>query len=151
MKLKDEKIHTIGYQGRSIGSFIEILSENLIDILVDIREKPYSRIKDFSSKKLAAHLAGTNIEYLHLPRLGSSQNLRHKVRSDHDYDYFFKEYNKYLSTQSNTLTDLYNLSINKTICLMCVESDYNICHRRSVAEKLLEFSGKEGTFSLNHL
>jgi len=134
-------LYTIGYQGMSIELFLEMLRVNKIELIIDIREKPFSRNRDFSRKNLINHLTGSNIEYIHLKQLGSPQKLRDQVRSDHDYDNFFKQYADYLNSQSETLTYLYNLMIDKTVCLLCFEKDPQTCHRKIVAEKLAEKTG----------
>ena len=133
------QIYTIGYQGMSIDDFIKTLQKNEISLIIDIREKPFSRIKDFSRKNLKGHLASSNIEYIHLVELGSPRNLRDKVKSDRDYDYFFEHYKIYLNTQSETLAQLYNLVIYKTVCLLCLENDPRTCHRNIVAKALVGY------------
>jgi uncharacterized protein (DUF488 family) len=135
---KTINLYTIGYQGMSIGTFIETLRQNKIELVADIRQKPFSRMKDFSRKNMNAHLADSNIDYIHLERLGSPQELRDKIKIDHDYVDFFKQYKSYLNTQSETLGQLYNLLINKVVCLLCFEKDPQICHRKIVAESLVE-------------
>jgi len=139
MNGKSIKIYTIGYQGMMIDYFIKTLHDNEINIIVDIREKPFSRIKDFSRKNLSNHLVNSNIEYIHLGELGSPQNLRDKVKADHDYSYFFEHYKIYLNTQIEVLAALYNLLIDKTVCLLCFEKDWQTCHRKIVAETLAGF------------
>jgi uncharacterized protein (DUF488 family) len=53
-----------------------------------------------------------------------------------DYNHFFDQYENYLQGQSATLNLLSNLVIDNTICLLCMEADYNICHRSAVAAKI---------------
>lgn len=107
---------------------------NNIQLLVDIREKPYSRKEDFCKKNLSLHLAKADIEYLHLKQPGSSQKLRDKENGD--YNYFFTEYKKHLESQSDALDQLLNIMHDKTLCPMCYEKEENRCHRKAIAETL---------------
>jgi len=143
------KIFTIGYEKRRIESFIDMLIASGVEVVIDIRANPYSRIKDFSKKALAAHLEKSGIEYLHAGELGSPKDLRDKVRDDDDYEYFFVEYEKYLDTQKHVLDDLARSLEGRTICLLCLEADENRCHRKSVAEKLSKVA--DGAFEVLHL
>ena len=64
-------IFTIGYQGREVDDFIEILKENEIDILIDVRFSAESQYKpEFSNKLLGKELRKSNIAYEHHPELG---------------------------------------------------------------------------------
>ena len=144
-------IYTLGYEKLSIHSFIEILQNNKIEIVADIREKPYSRKKDFSRKYLAEYLDKANIGYCHIQELGSPQFLRDKVRKDLDYDYFFIEYKKYLQSQKIALKRLSEILREKAVCLLCYERDEKICHRLVVAEKLAGFDIEYGHYQIIHL
>jgi len=88
---------------------------------------------------------------MHIKVLGSPQNLRDKVKSDHDYDYFFKHYKIYLNTQSETLAQLYNLLIDTNVCLLCLEKDIQTCHRKIVAETLAAFNNDDHEFQIINL
>lgn len=139
MAKSEYRIFNIGYQGLIISRFLEILSENNIQTLVDIRYNPYSRNKDFNKKSLQKQLELNEIEYSHLQNLGAPEKLRAKLQSDHDYDSFFKDYQLHLDTQSATLNKLLIMLKYNNICFMCMEHDHNICHRKAVCSRLAEF------------
>ena len=57
-------IYTIGYGNRSISDFIQILKDNQIQVVVDVRSVPYSRYRPaFNSKALAKNLTDAGIGY----------------------------------------------------------------------------------------
>ncbi len=135
-------VFTAGYEDRSINEFIERLKKQRIRILVDVREVPSSRKLGFSKNKLTEHLKKANIQYMHIKELGSPKELREKLRQDNDYDYFFREYSKYLKTQEDIIRTLYKeVIIHKLSCIMCMERLPNKCHRKAVAEKIKEIDG----------
>jgi uncharacterized protein (DUF488 family) len=132
------KLFTIGYEKRSLAGFLNILKQNGIQALVDIRENPYSKNKDFSRKELGGHLQAEGIEYLHLVSFGSPKWLREQIHKTGDYRYFFEQYNIYLAGKTYDLTNLRNLICDKSICLMCLEQNLAECHRLAVANKMAE-------------
>lgn len=141
-------IFTIGYEKKEIGQFINLLKENRIEVLVDIRSIPYSRNSSYAKKILEKTLQNNGLEYLLKKELGSEKNIRIKVKSDGDYEYFFAEYEKSLIEKSDIIRKLVELAKIKTICLLCYEADFNRCHRKSVAKAIAEMDSK---FEIVHL
>jgi uncharacterized protein (DUF488 family) len=132
------RLYTIGYEKKGIDDLLQTLLKNEIDLLVDIRAVPHSRVKDFTKKNLEKSLSENGIEYLLIKELGSPKELRDKVRTDGNYDYFFGEYYKFLKNKMKYLSELSDFTKTRKICLFCYESDADRCHRRSVAGKLRE-------------
>jgi len=61
-------IHTIGHSTRSSDELIELLRDNHIDLLADIRRYPGSkRYPHFASEAMAHWLPENGIAYLHMP------------------------------------------------------------------------------------
>ena len=134
-------LHTIGYEGRDIDEFVNRLRDFGIGVLVDVRDIPLSRKEGFSKTPLSQYLKENNIEYVHLKELGSPKPLREKVKSDGDYEYFFKEYSVYIQTQGQAVEDLYQITINNNSCIMCFERDPFSCHRLIVAQEIKKKDG----------
>ncbi len=134
-------IYTIGYEGIKIIEFIEILRNRDIKILIDVRELPISRKREFSKNNLKKHLNDENIEYFHFKDLGTPKILRDKIRSNRNYNLFFKEYKKLLCNKKNVLNNLIELVDGKNVCLICYEKDYNYCHRKILAEEIKKTKG----------
>ncbi len=139
--MEQNSLYTIGYEGKSIDGFINHLKQEGISTLVDVREIPISRKKGFSKTILSQHLKKNNIEYVHFKKLGSPKLLRKKVFVDNDYNYFFKEYSKYLKTQIDIIEELYQTILSETCCLMCFEKEAEYCHRKIVAEEIKNRDG----------
>ncbi len=126
-------LFTAGYEGRSLEEFTEMLLENGVALLVDVRARPYSRKRGFSRKELQHHLGSAGIGYIHLESLGAPDNLRRKVRGDGNYQEFFTLYRKHLLEQKESLEKVIELTGRETICLMCYERNPDYCHRTAVA------------------
>ncbi len=147
--MEQYSLYTIGYEGKSIDGFISHLKQSGISTLVDVREIPISRKKGFSKTILSQHLKEHNIEYLHFKELGSPRELRKKVYVDNDYEYFFKEYSKYVKTRLNIIEKLYGIITSEICCLMCFEKEPQYCHRSIVAEEIKNRDGNG--LKINHL
>jgi len=137
-------LFTIGYAGFSISDFIGALRRNGIQLLVDIRENPFSRMKDFSAKNLSGHLASAKLEYLHLKQLGCPAEIRRALKESGDFLAYKSSYGRHLETQIDTLNKLHNLLQSNNLCLMCLEQDETDCHRLIVAERLAEIAASGG-------
>jgi uncharacterized protein (DUF488 family) len=139
--MKSYELFTIGYEGRAIEEFIARLKHFNISRLIDVREIPLSRKSGFSKTSLCEKLKDNQIDYVHIRALGSPSPIRKKLKSDSDYDYFFKAYNKYLSNNANVIKEVYNFISDGINCIMCFERLPEKCHRSAVADKIKEYDG----------
>ena len=137
----DYILYTIGYEGRNINEFVGRLKEHGVTRLIDVREIPLSRKKGFSKTALGQRLNQENIEYVHYKALGSPSGIRHKLRVDWDYDYFFKAFSDYLAGKMDVIEEVYNHLSDGVNCLMCFEYNHEQCHRSCVARKIKERDG----------
>jgi len=140
---KTIELFTIGYEGKTIESFVESLIDNKINYIFDVREYPISRKKGFSKSTLSSILKENGIQYVHFKELGSPKAIREKLHSSHDYKTFFNEYKVYLEKQAETM-DIIKTSIfeNKTLrfCLLCFEKESKYCHRSIIAKEIYDAS-----------
>lgn len=139
--MKTYEILTIGYEGRKIDDFVDCLKKSNISRLIDVREIPLSRKKGFSKTALRERLECENIKYVHLKALGSPSLIRNKLKSDLDYNYFFKAYLEYLSQNMEVVKEVYEYLSDGINCFMCFERSPEKCHRSAVANKIKEYDG----------
>ncbi|OQA46431.1 MAG: hypothetical protein BWY46_02011 [Firmicutes bacterium ADurb.Bin300] len=132
---------TIGYEGRAIDEFVDRLKQFNISRLIDVREIPLSRKPGFSKTSLRERLEDEHIEYVHVKALGSPSDIRNKLKTDWDYDYFFKAYGKYLSQNMQVVKEVYQFISDGVNCIMCFERFPEKCHRTAVADKIKEYDG----------
>ncbi len=133
-------VYTIGYEGRNLTEFIDILKKHKIQGLIDVRELPLSRKNGFSKSELSAVLKANQIVYRHIPELGSPREIRHKLWDGKNYEVFFKEYTDWLYSDNarDYLTDLEGLAHVRTSAIMCFERDVEKCHRSIIKKKLVQ-------------
>ncbi len=130
------EIFTIGYEGRDVDEFISLLIQFKISRLIDVREIPLSRKKGFSKSALKEKLEEENIEYVHVKLLGSPSDIRKKLKTDWDYNHFFKSYTKHLLNNFDAVKEAYNYVLSEKSCVMCFERLPDNCHRSVVAKSI---------------
>ena len=142
-------LFTLGYQGHSILTFLDVLRTYGITTLIDVRERPYSRKPDFSKKRLEAHLAAEQIAYLHLVELGTPKLLRDEVRRSKNYPAFFAAVTPLIEAQEVALQATLALATARPCALLCYEGPVETCHRLAVANALAQRAA--GTLQVVHL
>lgn len=126
--VENAKCYSIGYGNRSFYDFVQILIENGITNLVDIRRYPQSTFEDFNKESLEKSLPLNNIIYTHCEGVGGMRD---------------STYIEYMGTGEfrNSFAQLLNY-INKVnneggrVVLMCAEKNPKECHRRYLAQHL---------------
>jgi uncharacterized protein (DUF488 family) len=134
---------TIGHSTRSIDEFVALLGEAGIELVADVRTVPRSRKNpQFNSDVLAASLAKSGIDYVHIAELGglrshsrdlpSALNGFWENESFHNYaDYAMGD--KFRSG----LGKLRQAGRTKRCAVMCAEAVWWRCHRRIIADYLI--------------
>jgi hypothetical protein len=138
-------IATIGYEARSLESYLNQLLRNGVTLLCDVRRNPLSHKYGFSKNTLRHAAEGVGIRYEHLPELGIASEKRLKLRTDADYDALFAEYeSESLPRQRAVLEKILGwVSAGERVALTCFEREPQRCHRHCVAEALERMSGAE--------
>lgn len=134
---RDEKgITTIGYEGLSIDEFIMRLIDEKVQVLIDVRNNPWSMKYGFTKKSLVILCEKMGIEYLNIPEVGIPSEMRKQLKSKDDYQKLFKRYRKYIMNMTEFMDIILELGREKKTALMCFEKDPEMCHRTVLAEEL---------------
>lgn len=137
----DFTMFTVGYQGHSIETFLDLLLAHGVGHIIDVRQLPFSRKPDFSKKRLAAHLADAGIGYTHLVQLGTPKPLRDEVRRTRDFPAFFAAMDALVAAQPEALQAALDIGLAHPSALLCFEADHAECHRLSVARAIERLAG----------
>jgi uncharacterized protein (DUF488 family) len=117
------KIYTIGHSNKTIDEFINILKENNIKNVVDIRSYPGSgTYPHFNKENLELSLKKSKISYVHISSLGGRRNLRgikHKSLKVKSY----ASYAEHMMTDSfkQGLKELKRIATKNKTVFMCTE------------------------------
>lgn len=134
---------TIGHSTRSIGEFVDLLSNAQVGLVVDVRTVPRSRTNpQYNSEVLARALSESLIDYEHVVALGGLRGRKQDApagvnafwenRSFHNYaDYAMSEEFR------SGLTRLRELGHATQCAIMCAEAVWWRCHRRIITDYLI--------------
>ena len=136
---------TLGYESRSLESYLNLLLKNAVTLLCDVRRNPLSRKYGFSKKTLSHACEGVGIRYEHLPELGIDSEERRDLKTQADYDALFAEYErKHLPQQTEALAKISGwVRQGERVALTCFELLPHQCHRHCVADALAHGAGKD--------
>ncbi len=137
-------LFTIGYEGRSIDEYLNILIQNGVRMLIDVRANGISMKPEFSSKRLAGYCNLVGIEYKHHPAIGIASEKR---KGFYNKAMLFKDYRKELrEDKADELISLYNDVLSgKRVAFTCFERLPSQCHRHVLVDELvLKFGIKLG-------
>ena len=142
------RLYTAGYEGAGHARFVATLRAARIELLIDVRARPWSRNPDFTKRALSGHLAAAGIGYLHLEALGSPDALRAAARAG-DSDAYPAGYLRHLETPAAIAAraEAAALAAERRVALMCMEADPARCHRSLLAAHLAAEHG----FRIEHL
>ena len=135
---------TIGYEGRTLESYLNVLLQAGVTLLCDVRKNPISRKYGFSKKTLANGCENVGIRYEHVPALGITSDKRRNLETQADYDALFADYEaNSLPHQEQALSRIRQwLRDGERVALTCYERLPEQCHRRCVADALRRGAAK---------
>lgn len=130
------KLYTIGHSNLEIENFIELLKNNNVNILVDVRSSPYSKhVPDFNRSNLKKFMKNSDISYIFLGSKLGGKPQDESFYQDGKIKYSLIEKS---SLYNDGISEIVLLSQNKNIVLMCSEEDPNSCHRHNlIAQNLI--------------
>jgi len=141
-------LYTIGYEKALLKDVIATLVATGVRTVLDVRDRPISRRPGFSKRQLAAAVEDAGMRYVHLAALGTPPDGRLANRR-REWERFWGIVEEKLARPEAEL-DLHRAAeIAKAApsCLLCYEADWQVCHRRRIAEILAERHG----FGIRHL
>lgn len=129
------RIFTIGYEGTTVGEFIEALTRAGVKRVIDVRALPLSRRPGFSKSPLRAALEEANIEYVHLKALGTPSEGRAAARAGRHAE-LERIYSGQLELPEaiGQSAQMLELAREKPSALLCMERDPAHCHRSLLIE-----------------
>ena len=135
---------TIGYEGRSLESYLNALLKDSVTLLCDVRRNPLSRKYGFSKSTLSKACEHVGLRYEHLPKLGIASDDRQALKTQADYDSLFAQYERdHLPQQTASLTRIREWieQAGQRVALTCFEAAPCQCHRHCVANALAQGGG----------
>lgn len=123
------KVLSIGYEGRSIRGFLNVLRRNGVRRLLDVRQLPLSRRQGFSKNTLKSALQDAGITYEHVKIAGNPyRHNRSKTTA------CLRSYKKYLDNRPNIVMNMAEKMVVGRIAVLCYERKHSHCHRSVLLE-----------------
>jgi uncharacterized protein (DUF488 family) len=139
MTPRQQAVWTVGHSTRDLNAFLELLMENGIKVLVDVRRYPGSRRHpQFGQDSLHHSLESAGIEYVHLEELGGHRKPRPDSRNTAWRNDSFRGYADYMETEEFKagIQRLLDIAKRKPTAIMCAEAVWWRCHRGLIADYL---------------
>jgi len=135
-------IHTVGYEGRHLDGLLDVLVQNGIRHLIDVRRNPISRRFGFHKSTLFRHCSSLDIAYTHRPELGIASEERSHLAEKRDYTELFDRYEKAtLPARQLDVCEVGEMMKREASAIMCMELEPCECHRSRLANRLHELTG----------
>jgi len=135
-------LYTIGHSNAKIERFLALLTQQQIEVLVDVRSRPYSRYcPHFNRTSLSTSLPQAGIEYRYLgDRLGGrpTDAMFHGPDGTVDYERLAQA-----PFYRDGLESLKEAAASARMAIMCAEADYRKCHRYWLITRSLLAQGVE--------
>jgi uncharacterized protein (DUF488 family) len=134
------KICTIGFAKKPLRTFVELLKQANVQVVIDTRLHNTSQLSGYAKKDdLAFILEILGIGYIHDPLLAPTEEIlkayKNKEMAWGDYEEKYVELLKMRKVEQSHQ----DLIAKKTVCLLCSEHAPHYCHRRLLAEYLRKF------------
>jgi len=141
-------LYTVGFVRALLKDVVATLTAAGVAVLLDVRDRPISRRPGFPKRQLAGAIEEAGMRYIHLQALGTPPEGRLANRR-REWERFWGIVEEKLARPEAELAlqEAAELARAAPSCLLCHEADWQICHRRRVAEILAERHG----FTVSHL
>lgn len=139
MTTKPLTIWTVGHSTLTIEDFIDILRDDRIEILVDVRHFPGSRrFPHFGKVALHDALVTAGIRYQHLVELGGRRPVHRDSHNAAWRNASFRGYADYMETRQfrDGIDRLLEIARGGRTAIMCSEAVWWRCHRSMIADYL---------------
>lgn len=138
------RLFTIGYEGRTLESYLNLLIREGVTLLCDVRRNAISRKYGFWKSTLEGACSGVGIRYEHLPELGIESRRRRDLKTEAEFKNLFKTYEQtILPNHGDALEKIRTwLQAGESIALTCFELEAVLCHRHCVADALEEITNQ---------
>lgn len=137
-KIKEGKkvIYTVGHSNIQASEFISLIKAFKIEVVVDVRSRPYSKhAAQFNKNEIQQSLSENNLSYLYLGNLVGGKPQEKEFYDNEGYVTYDR-----LAASPSFQTGISRLMKGidlYRIVLMCSEEDPTNCHRRLLIGKVL--------------
>jgi uncharacterized protein (DUF488 family) len=143
------KLFTIGFTRKSAETFFELLIQNQVQRIVDVRLNNVSQLAGFAKRQDLAYFLEkiAHIDYVHQLNLAPTKDILDSYKKQKgDWETYETQFLKLM--QARKIEEALAPDLLDGGCLLCSEAKPHYCHRRLVAEYLKE---RWGNLEIHHL
>lgn len=135
----EHALYTIGYEGRSIDAFLDVLIRSNVKTVLDVRKNAFSMRPEFCKGYLSKALNEAGIGYEHCPAVGIETGKRNELLpSGHRTELFEWYRENVLPGCEEFAAKVSEMQRQGNVALMCFEKDAHDCHRSHLASFCLD-------------
>jgi uncharacterized protein (DUF488 family) len=129
-------IFTLGFHNLTLVDFIRLVKDQDVFRVVDIRSQDMidSNRGKFSPRQLKAILKNINVDYVHLPEVGMSEEVKLRAKSNGTKIDLIKDYIAKLSTDKNIIKKVISLFSDDKVLILCFEESADVCIRKPFSD-----------------
>ena len=134
-------IYTLGFTQKNATDFFNLIRSNSIEILIDIRLNNKSQLAGFTKgTDLSFFLKEIcNCEYQHCIEFAPTKDILDRYKKqDNDWNEYEKSYIPLIARRGVTDIFIKQFGAYSKVCLLCSEASPEKCHRRLLAEFLVQ-------------
>jgi uncharacterized protein (DUF488 family) len=127
------QVLSVGYEGRSLAEFVDILQEAGVKRLLDVREVACSRRAEYRKASLERALMAAGIEYRHLAEAGNPYR--------HEKDNIalcLDAYRSHLEKNPTVLESVVKALGRSPVAVLCYERAHDSCHRSVLLRAVMQ-------------
>ena len=132
------KLYTIGFTQKSAERFFDLLQQNHVRSLVDIRLHPGGQLSGFAKQDDLQYFLHRLIgcEYRHMPILAPEDESLAHYRKDRNWSRYVESFEALMAARNVPRVLDRDFFAKTASCLLCSEATPERCHRRLVAERI---------------
>ena len=133
------KIYTIGFTQKSAEKFFNLIRQNNVEIVVDIRLNNKSQLAGFAKGTDLSYFLQEicKTDYIHCEEYAPTKELLSDYQKRNiTWIEYEKEFTEILKKRRGSNSFLKRFGHYENICLLCSEATPEHCHRRLVAEMI---------------
>jgi len=151
-QILNDTIYTIGYQGRKINEFIDVLNNNDIRLVIDARYSADSQLEpEYNGTILNNELKRAKIDYEHKPELGIPSIIQNPYKKgEFSFECLEQWYRAHVKEEFDLEAFITNLKNTGKSAIMCTEryakpaeNQEYACHRDILADIILDYEPED--------
>jgi uncharacterized protein (DUF488 family) len=129
-------LYTIGFTKKTLEDFSNLLKDNKITKLIDIRLNRNSQLSGFAKEKDLKYVLEKllNIRYEIMEELAPTEELLKEYQKDKDWDKYEIGFKTIMNNRKIEKFKDKIIDNKERICFLCSESEPDKCHRRLISE-----------------